>query len=128
MLRQHALVAGTIGALIEPDALLDEESFRADVMSIVFPTAATQALGEVAQLAGRACTRQLIRSTVKKDVLKAIVRFAAKYLGLKVTQRAILAKAVPLVGGVIGGTWNYVEAGGVGRRAARYFRGADISG
>ncbi|WP_147445601.1 hypothetical protein [Corallococcus aberystwythensis] len=55
-------------------------------------------------------------------MLKALQRFALKYLGLKLTQRAIITKTVPLVGAGIGATWNWVEVQRVGKRAVRYYR------
>ncbi|GMU03899.1 hypothetical protein [Corallococcus caeni] len=56
------------------------------------------------------CT--LIRRYISKGVLKALQRFALKYLGLKLTQRAIITKTVPLVGAGIGATWNHDSASG----------------
>jgi hypothetical protein len=44
-----------------------------------------------------------------------------KYFGLKVGQRAVISKSLPIVGGLIGSTWNYAELRIVGRRAYDYF-------
>jgi hypothetical protein len=69
----------------------------------------------------------LIRKYISRELLKAIIRFAARYLGLKLTQKAILTKAIPLVGGVIGATWNWIEVKRIGARGMKYYTDSDIS-
>lgn len=32
-----------------------------------------------------------------------------KYFGIKVTQKGVVTKTLPIVGGLIGGGWNYIE-------------------
>jgi hypothetical protein len=126
VLRSEAKMAGVVAALLEPTVLQDTDAFTADIMSIVFPSAASQALREFTVRAGQATTKTLIRKYISKDVLKALVRFAAKYLGLKLTQRALITKAVPLVGAVIGAVWNWSEVKLVGNRAIQYYRNENI--
>lgn len=121
MLKAEAQLVGTIGAIYESDVTADPESFAADVLAILFPSAVSQALAQLGINAGKATARTFIRKYVSKDVLKAVIRFAAKYLGLKLTQKAIITKAVPLVGGAIGGVWNWTEVKVVGKRAISYF-------
>lgn len=121
VLRQEAKLAGIVAALLEPGSLEDEDAFVADVLEIVFPDAVAQALRGVAVRAGQATSRALIRKYVSKEVLGAVIRFAARYLGVKLTQRAILTKALPLVGAAIGASWNWVEVQRLGRRAIRYY-------
>ena len=38
----------------------------------------------------------------------------------QLTQRAIITKTVPIIGGAIGGAWNYTEIRMVGKRAIAY--------
>jgi hypothetical protein len=122
-LKQEAKMIGVIAAIFDPESVNDIESFHTDILAILFPSAATQALsvGGFVARAGQATTKTLIRRYIKKDVLKSLVRFAAKYLGLKLTQKALLTKAVPLVGGIIGATWNWLEVQRVGKRAIAYY-------
>src|SRR5918992_6364590 len=42
MLRIEGQMAGTIAALLDPPSLLDERTFRADVLAVVFPGAVSQ--------------------------------------------------------------------------------------
>ncbi|NPC70985.1 hypothetical protein HPP05_14625 [Corallococcus exiguus] len=124
VLKTEANLVGSIVALLDPDVLKDPGLFTTEVLAIVFPSAASQALREFTTRAGQATSRALIRRYISKGVLKALQRFALKYLGLKLTQRAIITKTVPLVGAGIGATWNWVEVQRVGKRAVRYYRDA----
>lgn len=121
VLRSEAMLVGIVAALLDPASLDDLDGFKTDILAILFPNAASQALRAAAVRAGQTTTRTLIRKYVTKDVLKAIVRFAARYLGLKLTQKAIITKAVPLVGSAIGAAWNWIEVERVGRRAIAYY-------
>ncbi|MEZ4406169.1 MAG: hypothetical protein R3A52_06820 [Polyangiales bacterium] len=63
------------------------ESFHTDILAVMLPNAVSQALREVGVQAGKATTRTLIRKYIGGNLLKAIITFAAKYLGIKLTQR-----------------------------------------
>lgn len=120
-MRAEAHLVGVVGALIDPSSLDDSEGFYADILAVLFPNAVSHALREVGVQAGRATTRTLIRKYVSGNVLKAITAFAAKYLGIKLTQRAIISKAVPLVGAAVGATWNWIDVERCGRRAVKHY-------
>lgn len=121
-MRAEAHLVGVVGALKDPRSLDDIAGFHGDVLAVMFPNAVSQALREVGVQAGKATTRTLIRKYLSGNVLKAVIAFAAKYLGVKLTQRAIISKSVPLVGAAIGATWNWVEVERCGRRAVKYHR------
>ena len=120
VLRAEAQMAGVVAALLAPDTLNDGDTFMADILAIVFPSSVSHALRTVGVQAGRQTSKVLIRKYISKDVLKIVIRFVLRYLGVKLTQRAILSKAIPIVGGVIGGTWNWLEVRRVGGRAVAY--------
>jgi uncharacterized protein (DUF697 family) len=127
VLNREARLAGVVAALLEPDVLKDEDAFAADVLAILFPGAVSQALSQFTIRAGQQTSKVLIRKYVSKDVLKRIIQFAAKYLGIKLTQRAIITKAIPIVGAAIGGTWNWLEVQALGKRAISYYEGKAIA-
>jgi uncharacterized protein (DUF697 family) len=127
VLNREARLAGVVAALLEPSVLQDDDAFAADVLAILFPGAVSQALSQFTVRAGQQTSKVLIRKYVSKDVLKRIITFAAKYLGIKLTQRAIITKAIPLVGAVIGGTWNWLEVQALGKRAINYYAGEAIA-
>ena len=126
-MRQQAHLVGVVAALKDPTSLEDADGFRSDVLTVMFPHAVSQALREAAVQAGKTTTRTLVRKYISKELLRAIIRFAAKYLGIKLTQRAIISKTVPIVGGAIGATWNWVDVERCGRRAVKYFNDQAIT-
>jgi len=94
VLSREAKLAGVVAALLEPDVLKDQDAFAADVIAILFPGAVSHALSQFTVRAGQRTTKVLVRKYISKDVLKRIIKFAAKYVGLKLSQRAIITKAV----------------------------------
>jgi len=78
-------------------------------------------------LAGREATKQLIRKYLSKGALKTFQRVMLKIFGKKVLQQTLITKTVPIVGGVIGGSWNWIEMKLQGKRVIRYFAEADAS-
>ena len=126
VMKSKAKLAGVVAALIAPDGLNDEETFRTDILALMFPAAVSQALQVMGVQVGRHTSKVLIRRYISKNLLKEIVRLAIKYLGLKLTQRALLTKAVPLVGGLIGGTWNWLDVRRMGNQSVAYHQGEEL--
>jgi hypothetical protein len=126
VLRTEANLAGLVASMIDPDTLKDEETFKTDILAILFPAAISNALQTVGVQAGRQTSKVLVRKYISKDVLKVAIRWAAKYLGIKLTQRAIITKVVPLAGAAIGGGWNWFEVRRLGRRALAYHQDQSI--
>src|SRR3954468_14972628 len=98
MLRIEGHMAGTIAALLDPSSMLDEKTFQADVLAIVFPGAVSQALRQFGLRAGQRVTRNLIQKYVTENFLKDATRFAAKFMFIRVSRNAVVSKTVPLVG------------------------------
>lgn len=124
VLKIEAGLTGVIAATLAPESLDDPEAFATDILlGVLFPSAVSIALREVGIQAGKHASRMLIRKHVKSDVLKRITRGAARYLGIKLTQRTIATKTVPVIGAAIGGTWNWLDVRRVGKRAIAYYQG-----
>jgi hypothetical protein len=121
-MRTEAFLIGVVAAILDPSTLDDRDGFHGDILAVMFPNAVSQAFRELGVQAGKTTTRVLIRKYISGSLLKAIIAFAAKYLGIKLTQRAIISKTVPLVGAAIGATWNWVEVERCGRRALKYYQ------
>ncbi len=121
VLRIELALAGRIGLLFD-EHLLDGNELPYELM---VPVMGAHMLGELgrdfAVRGGMGLTRVAIRKLLTKQTLRHFKRIMLKYLGLKVTQRAVLTKTLPVVGGLIGGTWNLVEVKAVGDRAYDYF-------
>jgi hypothetical protein len=126
MLRIEGQMAGTIAALMDPPTLSQPEKLRADVLAIVFPGAVSQALRQVGLQAGQRVTRRLIEKYLTENLVKDAATVASKFLVVRVTRKAIVAKSVPIVAAGIGAAWNWVELEAVGRRAVRYYQNRAI--
>jgi hypothetical protein len=124
LLRIEGKMAGTVAALLDPPSLDDETAFRRDILQVVFPGAVSQALRKVGIRAGENAAKSLIKKYVTRGVVKEVGEHAAKRLGVRLTQKALMTKAVPLIGAGIGASWNWVEIQAIGKRAIRYHSGA----
>ena len=101
VLRIEGVLAGTLAALFDP-ASLTEEALRADVVSILFPGAVSQALRQVGirvgEQMGQRLSAGIIREYLSKDAAKTAMRMATRHLGMELTRKAVLEKTAPLVG------------------------------
>ena len=124
MLRIEGRMAGTVAALIDPESLNDPAAFRRDIIRVIFPGAVSQALRKIGVRVGEHATKQLIAAYASRALMKEMGEQAAKRLGVRLTQKAIATKAVPLVGAGIGGAWNWLEIQAIGKRAIEYHGGS----
>ena len=126
VLRIEGTMAGTIAALLDPTVLDDRAAFEADLLSIVFPGAISQALRQIGVRAGQRLTRGLVRKYFAERLIQSAAGFATKRMFLHVSERAIVSKSVPIVGAGIGAGWNWLELHAVGRRAVSYYENKSI--
>jgi hypothetical protein len=121
VLRIEGRLAGTIAALLDPEVLDQPEEFRADVLSIVFPGLASQALRAAGVRSGLHVTQRLIRSQGAQKLMQSVLRIGSRPVGRRFVEKALLTKAVPLVGAGVGSGWNWLEVHAVGKRAVAYY-------
>ena len=126
VMKIEATLVGVIAALLEPAALDDPKAIRADVIGVIFPAAASQALRQVGIRATERLSQAAMRKYATEDLVRTLTRFAARFLGKKITREAIVAKAVPLLGIGIGAGWNWLEVQAIGARAIHYYTGQPI--
>jgi hypothetical protein len=120
ILRVYAIMTAVVGHINNPN-YFDDPDWETDAYATMLGAkVVSQALRDVGVAGGKQTTKVLIRKYLSKEVLKAIKRWVLKYLGRRVTQRALIAKIVPVIGGIIGGSWNFVEIRVVGKRVIRY--------
>jgi hypothetical protein len=125
MLKLEGKLAGTIAALLDPDSLGDRDAFRRDILRVVFPGAVSQALRKFGVRAGEEVTKNMVRKLLGREAGKELGERAVKFLGIRLTEKAIAGKAVPIVGAGIGAAWNWVEIHAVGTRAVNYHLGLE---
>jgi len=123
VLRVEVTMACRIALLYDPKFLDDDEPPYEILVPIFGVRILGEALSQAGVKAGAAVTKQLIKKHISKGALKAVQKVALKYFGIKVTQKAIISKSLPIVGGLIGGGWNYTELSLVGGRVISYFEG-----
>lgn len=123
MLKLEGKLAGTIAALLDPKSLEDRDLFRKEILRAVFPGAVSQALRKLGVRAGEEATKNLVRKMLGREAGKELGERAAKMLSIRLTEKAIATKAVPIVGAGIGAAWNWVEIQAVGNRAVDYHLG-----
>ena len=126
VLRIEGVMAGTVAALLDPTSLDDPQKFEADVVTIIFPGAVSQALRQIGVRWGQHITQALIRKYFTEGLMKSVTALASRYLFVHVTEKALVSKTVPLVGAGIGAGWNYLELKAVGNRAIRYYQNKGI--
>lgn len=123
MLKLEGKLAGTIAALLDPQSLEEPDTFRKEILRAVFPGAVSQALRKFGVRAGEEATKNLVRRIIGREATKEVGERAAKLLGIRLTEKAIATKTVPLVGAGIGAAWNWMEIQAVGNRTVAYHLG-----
>jgi len=125
MLRLEGKLAGTVAALLDPDSLNDVDTFRKEILRVVFPGAVSQALRKLGVRAGEEATKSVVRKLIGREAGKELGERAVKFLGIRLTEKAVATKTVPLVGAAIGAGWNWLEVQAVGNRAVNYHLGIE---
>ena len=128
LLRTEVILACRIGLLFDRHFLDSDEP----PYEILVPIMGTRAASEIARSAltigGMELTRQAILKGLKTEGVTTFQRIMLRYLGMRITKRSLITRVVPLVGGVVGGGWNYLELKLVGDRVYRYFEGGGQDG
>lgn len=120
LLRFYANLSACVGCLASPD-YFSEPDWEADALvMLVGRRAVSRVMQGVAVEGVKRASRELLRRQVGAAMVRVLQRGAPAWLATKVTQRALASKLVPVVGGLVGGAWNYLELRSVGRRLVRY--------
>jgi len=98
LMRASSRLNGLTGHLADP-SYLDTDDWKADVLTIVGDT-------------------PVAHQALRRSVVQMVHR-----VGVRVASRRIAARALPVVGGLVGGAWNYLEMRQLGRRFVEYHFG-----
>lgn len=126
MLRLDVGMAARIALLFDESYLDDPEPPYELLVPIFGGRLAAEVAREAAIRGAMGATRQAVRRWISKGALESLKRIALKYLGLKITQRALITKVLPIVGALVGASWNFGEVHVVGNRVYAYFEGKPI--
>jgi len=124
---QVEVLAAAKVALLYDKNFFNKEDAQWELLVPVFGiNAASQVMREFGVRGGMGVTRVAIKKYLSKETLKQFKKVMWKYFGLRVTQKGIITKTLPIVGGIIGGVWNWGEVASLRDRTIRYFEGKPI--
>jgi uncharacterized protein (DUF697 family) len=121
IVRVEAHLVARIALLFDEGYLAGDELPYELMVPILGGELASDFLRELGKKSTLGVTRRVLRTVLTKETVRQLRRLGVRYFGLKVTERALVTKSLPLLGSVVGGSWNYVELQLVGRRAHDYF-------
>lgn len=125
-LKLEVLAAARVAIIYDADFFNNEDATWELLIPIFGLNIGSQALRELGVRGGMGLTRAGIKKYLSKETLKTFKKIMLKYFGIKVTQKGIITKMLPIAGGLIGGTWNYLEISGIKKRTLNYFEGKEI--
>jgi hypothetical protein len=109
-------------AIIYDASFFDDEEAKWELLIPVLGlNVGSQFARELGITGGMGVTRAAVRQYLSKETLKAFQRIMLKYFGMKITQKGVITKTLPIIGSLIGGGWNYLEVGRVKSRTIGYF-------
>ncbi|KLD96837.1 hypothetical protein [Aliarcobacter butzleri] len=114
-------------AIIYDENFFDDEDAKWELLIPIFGlNVGSQFSRELGIRGGMGVTRVAIKKYLSKETLKQFKKIMLKYFGIKVTQKGVITKTLPIVGGLIGGGWNYIEVGQIRKRTISYFEDKEI--
>lgn len=121
------VLAAARAAVIYDSKFFENEDAAWELLVPIFGiNAGSQLIRQAGIRGGMGLTRAGIKKYLTKETLKQFQKIMLKYFGIKVTQKGVITKTIPIIGGLIGGTWNYIEVSGVKKRTINYFEGKSI--
>ncbi len=123
MLHFYARLAAEIGYLADPH-YFDDPAWRIDAYATVLgPKVLSRIAREVGVPFSKRLTTVGARKLLTDEVISTLQRRVPRWLGTRITRNGAITKSVPLIGGLVGGVWNYVEMRTIGRRIIDYHFG-----
>lgn len=120
VLRMEIVAAARVALLYDPDFFEVPNAAYILLFPIAGTSFASQTLKELGVRAGKVATRKLIERHLRGEALKVLRRIAAKYFGVQLTRRMVITKVLPVVGALIGATWNLCEVKAQGKRVIAF--------
>lgn len=125
-LKLETLAAARVAVIYDPSFFENEDAAWELLIPIFGINVGSQFFRELGIRGSMGVTRSTIKKYLTKETLRQLQKVMLKYFGIKVTQKGIISKTLPIVGGLIGGAWNFVEVNKVRNRTIRYFENRNI--
>jgi hypothetical protein len=120
MLHFYARLTAEIGYLANANYFADP-AWRIDAYATVF---GPKVFSHLAREVGVPISKHLVtvgaRRIMTDEMIMGLQRWVPRWLAKRITERGLVTKTVPIVGGLVGGLWNYVEMRRIGRRIIKY--------
>ena len=118
--RAQLFAAACAAELLIP-GFLDSEAARYELLvPVLGSTVISQLTVEFGLKAAKTATREVVLRLINQRSLQLINVVISRVFGRRVTQRALITKTIPLVGCLVGGAWNAMEAEVIRNRTLRY--------
>jgi len=121
-IRLEVIATAKVAIIYNPEFFNDEDASWELLVPVFGINAVSQIIQDTAIKGGQGLTRSVIKKYLSKETLKQFKKIMLKYFGLKVTQKGIITKTIPIIGGVIGGVWNWIEVHFLRKRVIKYFK------
>lgn len=109
-------------ALLHDENFFNDDGAKWKLLVPIFGINIVSQIGqEAAVKGGKKITEKMIHKYLEKEAPKQIEKALVKVSQKKTMQKATATKTVPIIGGVIGGTWNWIEVIIIEKRTLRYF-------
>jgi len=122
-LRTQLEMAGRVALCHDPNHFDNEGAVEELLVPVMGATAAHEMLKGIGPVGAVSLTQQLIRKSMTGQGSGLIQSFAIRVLMRQLPQRGFASKAIPLLGGLISGVWNWNDTSRAGDRVRAYFRG-----
>ncbi|MFM2481461.1 hypothetical protein [Celerinatantimonas sp. YJH-8] len=125
-LKTELIAVATAAAIYDP-AFFDSEQAQ---WELLIPTLGLSDDGQFLKTLGvntqKEVSSLIVRKTLTKEGLKAFKGLVLKHFLKKITKNGIFSKTIPLLGSVIGGSWNYLEVSQVRNRTIAYLQNRQV--
>ncbi|CUJ98102.1 hypothetical protein MyNCGM70_36550 [Achromobacter xylosoxidans] len=125
-LKMEVIAAARVAVIFDELFFDDEDAVWELLIPIFGINVGSQLVRQAGIRGGMGLTRAGIKKYLTKETLKQFQKIMLKYFGIRVTQKGLITKTLPVIGGLIGGTWNYLEVSGIKKRTISYFEGQEI--
>ena len=115
--------AACVALIYNPDFFSDEKA----VLKLLIPVLGISSLSETAEKSVEEIVlKKEIPWKLSLETANQLKKIALKSFKMRVFQKGIITKTLPLVGSVLGAGWNWREVSAIRKRTIRYFEGESL--
>jgi len=127
-LKSEVAAAARTALIFDPLFFDEQEAGWELLVPVLGIGTSSQLLRSLGVTGGVEVTRAVIHKYLQKESLRTFKQLMLRHFGARVTRRGVMTKTVPIIGGLIGGSWNYIEVGHIRRRTLAYLDTRESAG